>query len=466
MSTSTPTITQTGTLAITYTFTKTSTPYPTSTITLTPVFTMTMTSTVTNSPTPSGTWYTSTSTSTPTPSDTPTNTDTPTITSTPTVTWTPNATLVSCDFLYDLGHQGSSRVSGSYDYTTVYLQAHQAAFTTTLYAMSSDLLGGNPLLPIRYITGIYDDDGSGTKPTTLLAETGWLSSSLNGWTNDPLDKPVPIVSGHTYWLAWRTSLGFISQSLDTGLGTYQTSVQNPITILSSSPTFATASSRWLVNIMAVGCPGPHFTSTVTPTSSPTPYPTFAVCPYKYTLGHPYSGSPRYIEDGIALNPYQATFSTTLYEMDAYCGSIGATFHMAIYDDDGSGTTPNHLLSETGEKVVGSVGMYQAPLLSPVDVTAGNTYWIGISSQTLNYFKWDNSSNITEVDAYVSSDGTPPSVIGASGSEGASSSYPLVVFASGCPGPTPSMTPTGTWSPDTPTITPTPTIIYTPTPTAT
>jgi hypothetical protein len=168
---------------------------------------------------------------------------------------------------------------------------------------------------------------------------------------------------------------------------------------------------------------------------------------------------------------------TLYTMNAYLEAIvsNAQYITAIYSDDGSGAAPVSLLAHTSPQVLGSAAWYSAPLLTPLHVTGGSYYWLGVlmdgwigtsstGTNSIAYsYDWDPAGsgfNWNNPPAKI------PNIYGLDVNPNQSLSFSI--YASGCPDNliTYTPTPTSVCAPltCTPSITSTPT--HTPTPTVT
>jgi len=240
----------------------------------TPTATRTRTVTPTATVTWTGTWYTPTLTSTNTP--TVTRTITPTRSPTPTYTltqiFTPNATATACAFYSFMGNMEIGSNANT-SYRALFLNRHQAEYNTVFYDIWAYVDAGT-----QVILTVYADHGYGIAPTTILARTGIGSSVSAGWIRLPLNTPVQVTQGSTYWLGFIINSGRIYQSTDEQLYARQN-----IPVFDEPPaTFAgmTYSGGNVTSLYVSGCPGPTHTwtptgtwATPTPTQTPTLTPT-------------------------------------------------------------------------------------------------------------------------------------------------------------------------------------------------
>ena len=159
-------------------------PTPTATVSMTP----------TMSPTPSVT-LSSTATASPTPSLT--KTFTPTITPTPTITLTPTITPTwACPGSGTNGYL-SDPASTSDDATLNFTHFSRVYFPVSLHVTGMEVPGlgteGSKLV------GLYDDNGLGTAPTTLMASAGYSDTST-GTNHLSFTSSISVATGYK-WLA-------------------------------------------------------------------------------------------------------------------------------------------------------------------------------------------------------------------------------------------------------------------------
>ena len=203
-------------------------------------------------------FYTLTPTLTNTFTLTRTPTLSPTITSTPTSTFTPNPTATNCAVFSYLGNKGQT---GSNDLgnNTLLLSPYQATYSTTLYALTGYLGSGS-----TYSLVFYDDDGTGTQPTTLLGQTSSFYVNYGyQWFTNPLINPVSITAGHYYWIGAAMGAGYLGETVGTAYAAqFGIDINNPP---SSFTGIYYPSGGFSWSVYACGCPGPALTPTPTGT---------------------------------------------------------------------------------------------------------------------------------------------------------------------------------------------------------
>ena len=245
-----------------------------------------------------------------------------------------------------------------------------------------------------------------------------------------------------------------------------------------------------------------FTMTNSPTQTNTPNATKTACPSGLVMGYPLLwGSSENTAQELNLNRYLSPINSTLFTISAaYWPAVSsADFTLAVYDDDGTGSSPTTLLGKTTYPVQNFSGYSSINTfdLNPsIPVLAGHYYWIGICINSGTYLAQNNGyiSPLYAHQSSVSAGALPSSFSGTV--DPAGTNYALCVFVNGCPFPiatatptftitgtptdtytftitptptqtlTPTQTPTGTWFTSTPSNTPTPTRTYTVTATPT
>lgn len=219
------------------------------------------------------------------------------------------------------------------------------------------------------------------------------------------------------------------------------------------------------------------TITNTPTITFTPNATATACVFGI-LGNnqsAYNYAPWTQPSGnLYLIRYKPSVGITVYSVLAGLSTFGLSsnlYQFAIYSDDGTGSTPVALLGQTSPQPI-ITWPSQAPLLTPVHLTASNYYWIGLLTSGGVWVSQTGTNTMANTPA---SFGALPASLSPLTSGSTSN---VCIYASGCPDgapvytvtPTPTSTatstPTQTGTIPTETPTNTPTITYTPTATPT
>jgi len=392
-------------------------------------------------------------TSTPTNINTPTQT--PTTTPTVTFSFTPTSTMTPCAGFIGDNNQESQFTGGI---GQMELNRYQATANTTLYQMSAYMGSG------YYNLVIYSDDGTGSKPTTLLGQTGVqiATASSGGWALASLTQPVSVIAGNYYWLGeiinqpsgntfWYTA----------GSNILAVEPQSSFTInappASFSGTVYTGSNSIQISLYAIGCGSggsitltstPTVTTTITSTPTTPPFQTFTVTPTMTGCG-----KVDVYTNALPLNPVSA--GTTAagivfydYPYDSYCSS--ATYN--ITNMNFTATTSGNLASQIQQVQLwqGGVG---GTLLGTTSFSGSGfsiTGSFGNPTFTLAYvFSPTASGAVQTTITYINGDQNGGSIVGINLPV---YSGPLTVGA--VPTNTPTVTPTMTYS-STPTTTNTP-----------
>jgi hypothetical protein len=221
--------------------------------------------------------------------------------------------------------------------------------------------------------------------------------------------------------------------------------------------------------------------TATPTSTNTPNATATACVGGPVLGDNI-GTTADQSGSNQLNVMRslAPLNTSITNMSTYV-SAGSVYAVAIYADNGSGTAPTNLLTQSGPQTALSTGWNNCTVYPTLSVTSGTYYWVAEIVQTGLYgIDYVNGGSNGGYQYPVTVASLPDPYTGGAFLCTAPCcpycTHFLSLYASGCPfiPLTVSPTPTASYTPtDTPTSTPTitgtintPTITFTPTPTAT
>jgi len=143
--------------------------------------------------------------------------------------------------------------------TELFLSRVTSSTNTTVVSLTAYLMAGS-----IYSLVIYADNGSGTSPALLLAQTSTQTASGTGWTTNTLIPSLPVSAGTYYW---------IGADLDSGAVGYSGGSGFPYAILypshSSGPpnnfTGSVVASGGKLSVYANGCPFIPLTATPTPT---------------------------------------------------------------------------------------------------------------------------------------------------------------------------------------------------------
>jgi hypothetical protein len=375
----------------------------------------------------------------------------------------------------------------------LFLHKAQAPYGTTLVSLSAYVAAGSV-----YSLAIYSDDGTGSSPVSLLAQTGPQTVTVDGWATSTIYPSLPISAGVDYWLGFDLDAGSV-QYTSSGTFAYQYSVTYddlPAEFVGGVTTWNEAGGN--LSIYASGCPvlpslTPTTTKTRTITKTPTitntptitPTPTFTFTPnatatacYPLLFGNnqqlSWMGNLfKYDATGIR---YQAATGLTLYTVSAYLQGSDNQFQMAVYSDNGG--SPGSLLGQTDVQTFSGTGWFTGILLAPVHINGGTYYWLAL--QTNGDYSNDENGTLNtyaELDWYChdypSLWRNPPTTMSYA-SVYTNKNFQMALYATGCPDTAVTYTPTPTsacfpslCSPtNTPTPRPTKTPSNTPTVTAT
>jgi DNA-binding beta-propeller fold protein YncE len=319
--------------------------------------------------------------------------------------------------------------AGSSDY--IYVTKFDLATGSTINSLTFNLMNeGGPSH-----AAIYDDNGSGTHPTTLLRETGthYAYAGLNSFPITPIALPPG-----TYWLAVHSDLG-VPGLVDGGPGdTYYFNfstdyVSFPADISLWSP--PVANFRWSVRAdSCVVTPLPSATPTITPspTITLTPVPCMA-----FGMNSP--GSMPAVVNNYLGNAYYLGTTTDIYSLSFYLWGNGGQCHAAIYGDNGSGTAPTTLIEQTAVQT-GFDGWNTFPI--PTTTLPPGTYWLMVHNELGQGPGRTFTGSSSDYYAYFTEYGFGPFPATATGWT-VSTSYIWTVRADSCPlggTPTPTSTP--------------------------
>jgi hypothetical protein len=292
-------------------------------------------------------------------------------------------------------------------------------------------------------------------PTSIPFTPTETNSQIPTDTLTPTDTDTPI-STSTLTPTWTLSSTVTSIATSTSTPTRTNTPPPPITS-TYTPTRTSTNTRTNTRTWT---PTNTTTTTSTPTNTFTPNATATACSLNSSMGNTAPGTYKLTwTKYMLLNPYQAPYDTTFYELWAYVDP-GTRFLLVLYASNAAGTAPTTLLARTGVITSTSLGWVNLPLDSLVPVTKWTYYWIGIAldSGSAYYVNYNADMNAGR---YADPIEPPPATFGGWASGGG---YLLSIYASGCPIPSPTPTPVGTWF--TETLTPTKTRTKTPTPSPT
>jgi len=177
---------------------------------------------------------TATSTVTATPSFTPYYTRTPTLTFTATPTFTSIPPLYTETPMGSGCLVGQATPGGTPDYGStglIELVPYNLPVTSVVYSLGADIALVYPNSPIKFQMALYADNGLGTAPTSLIAQSE-VRDIVAGWNQ--VDLPDHLLAPGTYWIGqtagYNTTLKFKKAD---GLGAYQ----GPVTFGQMPATF-------------------------------------------------------------------------------------------------------------------------------------------------------------------------------------------------------------------------------------
>jgi len=221
---------------------------------------------------------------------------------------------------------------------------------------------------------LYSDDGADAPDVLLTCTEAVEGTGVDGWVTAELIAPVIVSSGSIYWIGIQSDAS-IDVAYDTdGSQNYRTITYpldwGPISVWTGG-TNSTRIYSLYANTEMLG--------------------TRKWIGFKGSLEIGGYGWGCMLDEQ-QLTRFTAVEDLTLVRMGAwidygtYDFEAGEYARMAIYSDTG-GDYPNALLGETAafEGGVAAESMfYVEDLLSPVVITAGGVYWLGIASDTADY----------------------------------------------------------------------------------
>lgn len=111
-------------------------------------------------------------------------------------TYTPTFTFTPCSGVFGTNAIEPTTIASS---GFVWFNPYAPAGNKTLLSISVYTTSTSP---VTYELGVYNDNGTGGQPATLLGETGPLTiGPATMWSTAPLQSTVNLSSGVTYWLA-------------------------------------------------------------------------------------------------------------------------------------------------------------------------------------------------------------------------------------------------------------------------
>ena len=224
---------------------------------------------------------------------------------------------------------------------------------------------------------LYSDDGADA-PDVLLACTDAVEGTgVDGWVTIELNMPVAVTNGAVYWIGVQSDA-----SIDVAYNTDGSQNYRTITYgLDWGP----------ISVWTGGTNSTRIYSL---------YADMEILGNRKWVG--FKGNLEWGEAGWGsdINTQQLTRFTAVEDLTLtrmgvwtnYGGSAISRFEageyarMAIYSDTGA-DYPDALLGETAAFEGGAIaesGFYVVDLLSPVEITAGNVYWLGVASDTSDY----------------------------------------------------------------------------------
>jgi hypothetical protein len=84
------------------------------------------------------------------------------------------------------------------------------------------------------VLGVYSDNGSGTAPSSLLAQIANFDPGASGVITAYLSSPLAVTGGTYYWIACHTNQGLWSDNSGTGITTYYETLTSSYGALPSS----------------------------------------------------------------------------------------------------------------------------------------------------------------------------------------------------------------------------------------